>query len=428
MKIDIPQEVKQIIDIINNHSYEAYLIGGAVRDAVLGKENDDYDLCTNMPLEELKKIIPNFTIMKENNHRNTGVIRINGVEIEVSSFKGKTIEEDLSKRDITINAIACNKEGNIIDPFNGIDDIKEKRIRLVNLNGSGIDYDPLRILRVLRFASSLGFTIDDNTKNIIKEKRYLLEGVAEERIYREFQKILVSDNVSSTIRDNKEIFCLLIPELEPTISFDQHNDYHIYDIFEHLLKVVENTPNNLYVRMAALFHDIGKPDCFTMDEKGVGHFLGHPVKSKEIFNRFANKYKMDDKTKDIVGKLVLYHERQFSTNPVKINKFFKEFGTDNLDLLFALKKADIKGQNPKYLDRLIEMDAFEKLYQEHLKKEPCISIKNLKINGFKLQEMGFYNRKIGIILKDVLDQVIEERLENDPEEIEDYINNHYSCK
>ena len=201
MQITVPKEIRQIIDNINSLGYEAYLIGGAVRDMILNIPSNDYDLCTNMPLDQVKELLPGFKLMKENNHRNTGIIKINSQEIEISSFHGKTIEEDLFKRDFTINAIACDKDGNLIDPYNGVEDIKNKTISLVDKSGSGIDIDPLRILRALRFQAIYDFSIDEDTKQVMTSKVELLDNVAVERIYNELIKILTSANPSKTIRD-----------------------------------------------------------------------------------------------------------------------------------------------------------------------------------------------------------------------------------
>jgi len=421
MQITVPEEIRQIIDSINSLGYEAYLIGGAVRDSILDIPNNDYDLCTNMPLEQIKEILPRFRLMKENDHRNTGIIKINGEEIEISSFHGKTIEEDLSKRDLTINAIASDKDGNLIDPFNGIEDIKNKTISLVDKSGLGIDIDPLRILRALRFQSIYDFSIDEDTKQVITSKVELLDNVAVERIYNELIKILTSNNPSKTIRDNKETFCALIKELYITVGFKQNNPYHAYDVFEHTLKVLENTPNNKYLRLAALFHDLGKPKTYTEDEKGIGHFYGHEFISAKIFLDFAKKYKIDKKTTALVRKLIIDHDRTMSVKPTKINYFIKENGIEYVDLLYSLKEADVRGQNPDWIERrVLELKKEKEIYHEQIKKEIPFTIRDLKINGNKLKELGIAGKQIGVILKDIHKKVLEEELENEEKALEEY--------
>ena len=425
MTITIDEKVKELMQIIESNNYHIYLVGGAVRDQIIGRDNKDYDLCTDMPLEKIKKVFPQFVIMRENDHRNTGNMRIGNVEIEISSFRGKDLKEDLLERDLTMNAVAADKDGNVIDYFNSVEDIKNKKISLVKQDGKGIDVDPLRILRALRFQGSLGFTLDENAKRIIKEKCHLLNSVAPERVYNEFLKILSFKNASEIIRENKEVFCTIIPELEKSIGFEQHNPYHFKDVFEHTLLVLDNTPNNIYIRLAALFHDLGKPYRFTQGEDGIGHFLGHATVSTDIFHRFAKKYKMDKKTEDIVSKLIYEHENTLSKKSVKMTKFIQKFGRDHLDLLFRLKEADIKGQNPKYLGRLEELKELEELYKKHASSGICMSVKDLKVNGSTLMNMGFFQKEIGVILKDVLDQVTCEQLVNSEESITSYVDKKY---
>ncbi len=421
MQITVPKEIRQIIDNINSLGYEAYLIGGAVRDMILNIPSNDYDLCTNMPLDQVKELLPGFKLMKENNHRNTGIIKINSQEIEISSFHGKTIEEDLFKRDFTINAIACDKDGNLIDPYNGVEDIKNKTISLVDKSGSGIDIDPLRILRALRFQAIYDFSIDEDTKQVMTSKVELLDNVAVERIYNELIKILTSANPSKTIRDNKETFCALIKELYITVGFKQNNPYHIYDVFEHTLKVLENTPNNKYLRLAALFHDIGKPATYTEDEKGIGHFFGHEFISAKLFLDFAKKYKIDKKTTALVRKLIIDHDRTMSVKPTKINYFIKENGIEYVDLLYSLKEADIRGQNPDWIEkRVLELNKEKEMYHTQLDKKIPLRVSDLKINGNKLKELGIEGKQIGIVLKAIHEKVLAEELENEENVLEDY--------
>ena len=425
MKITIPLEIKELMEQIQNQSYHVYLVGGYVRDQILGRENKDYDLCTDMPLEEIKKLYPKFNIMRENDHRNTGNIRIGNLEVEISSFRGKNLQEDLSERDFTMNAIAADQEGNIIDYFNGIDDIKNKKISLIKKNGEGIIRDPIRILRALRFQGTLGFTLEEETEKVLRERRYLLNQAAPERTYQEFAKILCTENATKIIRDYSDIFCVVVPELQNAIGFQQHNPYHDKDVFEHTLSVIDNVPNIVELKLAALFHDLGKPYTYSTGEDGTGHFLGHANVSEKIFHDFAKKYELDKKTESMVAKLVYFHERTLSKKPVKITKFLQSFGTQYLDSLFRLKEADIKGQNPALLNRLEELKQIEEIYKQKAKNNPCLTVKDLKINGRTLIKMGFYNQEIGIILKDVLDKVTCEQLVNEERPITSYVENHY---
>lgn len=205
-KISLTKKIKKYMKLIIDNNYECYLVGGAVRDYLLNIKNKDYDLCTNMPLNKLKEIIPNVTIMKENEHRNTCIIREKDYDIEFTTFRGKDLKEDLSNRDFTMNSIAVDINGNIIDYFNGIESINKKTIKLIKENGEGLTTDPLRILRAIRQASKYDFKIDDNTKRQMNNKKTLLSNVAPERIYEELKKIIISNNIDFYLIEYKEIF------------------------------------------------------------------------------------------------------------------------------------------------------------------------------------------------------------------------------
>lgn len=345
-------DIKRYIQLILDRGYECYLVGGAVRDYLLEVDNKDYDFCTNMPLDKMKEIIPNITIMKENNHRNTAVIGAKGFDIEFTTYRGNNLKEDLSNRDFTINAIAVDVFGNRIDYYGGANDIKNKKIRHIDPTGSRFINDPLRILRAIRLALKCDFEIDDITKKQILDKKKLLNNVASERIFEELKKIIISDNIDKYLDEYREIFFEIIPELKECDGFNQYNDYHIFDVYNHTINVVKNATPNIYIRLASLFHDIGKPRTFEIDKKQIGHFLGQAKISNDIFKKFADKYKLDNKTKKIVSDLVLYHEDELSSKNNKIYNFYKKFNMSRIEMLFDLKRADVISQNPKYIDRI----------------------------------------------------------------------------
>lgn len=418
MKLSMNSSIVEILTIINKQGYEAYLVGGAVRDAILDKPNKDYDLCTNMPLHKIKELYPKFHIMKPNGHRNTGVMILNGLEIEISEFKGNTIAEDLHNRDFTINAMALDKDGNLIDPYNGLQALQEKRISLIDKQGNAFIEDPLRILRGIRIAAKMNFDIDSNCHAQMEFKKKLLSSVAVERIYRELIQILISDRPSYYIRENLSIFFEILPELKPMYKFDQRNPWHIYDVLEHTLVVLDNTEKNIFLRFAALFHDIGKPSKFFTDEEGIGHFYGHPDKSEEIFNSIATRLKMDNKTKKLVSRLIKEHDTPLSKKSDKIYEFLKDRGFDYTFLLFKLKRADNLSQNlEKSAPVLDDLAITEEIYKEHM-----LRFDNLQLNGSKLVELGYSGKKIKLILEDVTKLVVTNRLPNEEHIIMEYIN------
>lgn len=417
MKLSMNPTIVELLTKINECGYEAYLVGGAVRDAILEQPNNDYDICTNMPLHLIKEMYPKFHLMKPNNHRNTGVIRLNGLEIEISEFKGHTIAEDLSNRDFTINAMALDKNGNLIDPYNGVQSLQQKKISLIDKQGTAFQEDPLRILRGIRIAARMNFDIDKNCKTQMEYKKRLLSDVAVERIYRELIQILVSDNPSHYIRDNISIFFEVLPELKPMYKFEQNNSWHVYDVLEHTLVALGNTEKNIYLRFAVLFHDIGKPSKYFEDKEGIGHFYGHPERSAEIFNKIATRIKMDNKTKKLVSSLIQEHDNQLSKKPDKIYEYLKTKGFDYTLLLFKLKRADNLAQNPEKTASVLEdLDITEELYKEYM-----LRFDNLQVNGSKLIELGYSGKRIKLILDDVSRMVVTNQLANNEQEIIEYI-------
>lgn len=418
--IEIPKDLKKYMQLIIDNGYECYLVGGAVRDYLINVDNKDFDFCTNISFAKLKELIPNITIMKENNHRNTAIIRCNGLDVEFSTYRGKNLKEDLDNRDFTINAIAVDVNGNIIDYFGGVNSISNKTITLVNPLGTGFINDPLRILRAIRLALKYNFKIDSNTKKQMIDKKELLNNVASERIYEELKKIIVSDNVDKYMGEYKEIFFEIIPELKECNGFNQHNDYHIYDVYTHTINVVKNVPQNIYLRLASIFHDIGKPRAFKLDEKQVGHFLGHANISNDIFKNFADKYKLNNKTKKIVSDLVLCHEDDLSSKNNKIYNFYKKFNMNRIEMLFDLKISDVMSQNPKYINRIEELKKIETKYITVRDKYNLITY-----NGDDLISLGYTGKVIGLILDDVKRQIINNRLDADTESINKYVLKNY---
>jgi tRNA nucleotidyltransferase (CCA-adding enzyme) len=416
--MELPKVIKNYMKLIIDNGYECYLVGGAVRDYLIGIENKDYDLCTNIPFDKLKELIPKLTIMKENEHRNTAIIRDKMYDIEFTMFRGNNLKEDLYNRDFTINSVAVDINGNLIDYYGGINC---KIISLTQTDGLGLTNDPIRILRAIRFALKYNLDIDSNTKNKILSNKELLNSVAPQRVLEELKKILVLDNVIKYLDEYREVFFEIIPELKECNNFNQHNDYHIYDVYTHIINVVENSPKNFYLRLAALFHDIGKPRVLKIDDNNVGHFLGHANTSNNIFREFANKYKLDNKTKKIVSDLVLYHEDILSSKSNKIYNFYKKYNMNRIELLFDLKIADIKGQNPKYIDRINDIKELEKRYLDIRD-----SYNSIVYNGNNLISLGYNGKNISIILDDIKRRIINNQLDNDIEIINSYVLSKYS--
>ncbi len=423
--INIPEEVKSIMKQVNSLGYEIYIVGGFVRDSILGRPNKDYDLCTNMPFDKIKEFIPNFTVMRENEHRNTGVVRINGVDIEITMFRGNNLHEDLLNRDFTINSVALDADGNIVDLLNGQNDISSGVISLSDKSGIGLEIDPLRILRAIRFASTLGFEIDEETLKHMLEKKELLKNVACERILNELNKIIMCNNPGDIFRKYFDILVVVIPELMDIVNVSQNNPYHIYDVFEHTMVSLNSSEKNLDLRYAIVFHDTGKKESKTTNEDGVDHFYGHPKISTEKFINFAKRMRMDNESTERIKKLIFFHDVTLSDSVRGMNKFLQIFGVNDIELLFDMKLCDILGQNLEKSDRIDALNQLKEAYNKYIKSSPVLNVKDLDISGRDLLGMNFEGKIIGVILKDVLEQVSEETLNNNSEDIMDYVVSKY---
>jgi tRNA nucleotidyltransferase (CCA-adding enzyme) len=323
------------------------------------------------------------------------------------------IAEDLARRDFTINACAFSGD-EIVDPYGGQDDLEKRLIRCVGDPERRFTEDALRILRGIRFASVLDFRIEESTRRAMFRCKDLLKNVSQERITAEFNKTLPGINVLGTLSEFRDILVYIIPEMKSLIGFEQHNRYHIYDVFEHTILSVKEIDNDIVLRTVMLFHDIGKPACFKLDGKGVGHFYGHNEISarmaEEILTRM--RYPSDD-IRSIV-ELIRYHDLEITLSHVGVKKALNKLGEAALRNLLKVKRADALAQNPAYLKKsLREIETVGKLLDEVIAENACITLHDLAITGNDLVAHGIpQGIVIGEILNRLLDLVLEEKLEN----------------
>jgi tRNA nucleotidyltransferase (CCA-adding enzyme) len=420
MKLNPPMIVEYAIEKLNNSGYEAYLVGGSVRDAIMGYDISDYDITTNASLDEIKLVFSSNKV-KEYSNKITLCIIKNHEHIEVTPFKGKTIVEDLSNRDFTINSIAYDLK-EIIDPFKGRLDLFNKTIRCPIDSKITITNDPLRMLRAIRFSGKYGFQIDNELKNTMKSNADLLLTIKKDRIKVELDKILLLDNPSSYIKEYKEIFFNIFPGLRVCDGFDQQTKYHNLDVLSHILKVVDNVDNNIISRLSALLHDIKKPDCFTKDEKG-GHFYGHWIKSMEYANKILKDFNYSNDIIRRVCNLIEYHDYKIENNKKAILSFIYIFKTEDIDLLFDLKKADIIAQHPNYRYQIEELTNLYIIVRNIIDNKEYIDINTLDITNNELINIGV----LPINIKDTVDKIckaiINNKINNKKAEIIEYIKN-----
>jgi len=438
-KISINNFSEVEIKILNklNKCGKGYIVGGAIRDILLGLKPKDVDFATNLPYETLKKIFSEY-IPKETG-KSFGVlrIRINNIDYEIAKFRediyGKEkkvafvdeIKNDLARRDFTINAMAYNEVEGIVDLYNGQKDIENKVINFIGNAEERIIEDPLRVLRAFRFMSRLNFSLSENTIEAIKKQKDLLKNIPEERITMEFSKLLLGENIKNTLTLMKDtgVLELIIPEFKETYDFEQCNPHHNLDLFNHIINVVSKVPADLELRYSALLHDIAKPIVQTFDEKGIAHYKTHEIvgadMARDILARMKLPVKLIDTVVEIIKKhMVLYKD----ITDKKFNKLLSEMGYDNLLRLIEHSIADNSSKNNEVVST--ENDLHERL-KRAVEKQMQVTVNDLAVNGKDLIELGFTGKEVGEIKKELLDKYLSEEIQNNKEEMLNYVKEKY---
>lgn len=425
----MPKDVEKIIEHLNSAGYEAYVVGGCVRDSIMEKTPHDWDICTSATPEVVKSLFSHTTDYGMKHGTITVFADKEGYEI--TTFRAETdysdhrhpdtvefvadLKSDLSRRDFTINALAYNNESQLIDMFNGLDDIRNQMIRCVGNADERFKEDALRILRALRFAATLGFDIEDKTSEAIHYNVHLLKYIAEERKRDELMKLLGGNYTTKILLEYSDVIAEVIPEIQLCIGFNQNNRYHCYDVYEHMVHAVENgiTPIE---KFALLIHDIGKPHCYTEDKNG-GHFYGHPAISEEIAKDVVNHLKFDNDSKKAVLELVKYHDIEIPVTKKSVLKLLNRLGEERALQLMDIKLADILAHAPGTQDALIEKwKIFNRLLGEVLVEGNCFSRKNLAVNGNDIKALGVSEGpEIGRIIQTLMGEVMSEQLANEKE-------------
>lgn len=422
---------EEVLARLEKAGYESYLVGGFVRDRIMGRASSDVDIATKARPNQIEEVFKDFKIIDVG--KNFGTIRVigHGQEYEITTFRkdfsykdkrrpgqvvfADKIESDLERRDFTINAMAL-RNNELIDPFGGQNDIKEKIIRAVGNPHERISEDYLRALRAVRFAANLGFDIESNLEEAIRKNYKNLAYISVERQAAELDKILIGPDPARGIRLLGKLGLLgeIFPEVKEMVGFDQHSPHHYLDCFDHSLKVLEGTPPDLVTRLGALFHDTGKPATFFLDEEGNGRFFGHQKISQEIAEKRLKYLKYPKKIIEDVGILIGRH--MDSSNPYtekSVARLLRRIGEDNLRRLFDLQEADILAT---VHDDISNIEKGRILLKEILERKPVLSRKDLAINGKDLIGLGFEQGPLlGEILKEIERRVFEENLKNDRE-------------
>jgi len=434
IKIQLPKNVSYIIKTLNDNGFQAFIVGGCVRDYMLNRTPNDWDVTTNAIPDEIKKLFKK-TIDTGIEH-GTVTVLIGDKPYEVTTFRKdgdyvdnrrpefveytNDIIQDLSRRDFTVNAMAYNEETGLIDPYNGIEDLHNTVIKCVGNSVVRFSEDALRMLRAVRFSAQLSFFIDNEVIYALKKKATNIRNISAERIRDELNKILKTDYVEKAfdVLHTTTLLKYILPEFDICYDVKQNIKYHLFNVAVHSLKVVEHTPIKLYLRYAALLHDIGKPICKITDENGVDSFRNHAKVSTSLAENILKRIKMDNKNKDKILRLIFYHDREIVPTKKAVKRAVLDVGDDIFLDLINLKKAEVYAQNMKYtLSRLEVYDKIIDIYNEIKSLNEVMNLSSLEINGNDVIQLGYSGKEVGVILNNIFLYIIDNPESNNKEKI-----------
>lgn len=438
MKIELPKKVQMIIQNLQLHGYEAYAVGGCVRDSILARRPEDWDITTSAKPEEIKKLFRRtvdtgiehgtVTVLIGKDSFEVTTYRIDGVYEDSRHPKEviftNQLEEDLRRRDFTINAMAYNDEVRLVDVFGGMKDLNHHLIRCVGNVEERFSEDALRILRAVRFSAQLNFPIEEQTAEAVKKLAPSLKNISAERIQVELVKLLTS-NHPEKIQDayNLGITKVILPEWDAMVGVEQKTPHHKYDVAEHTLHALKNVKKDKILRLTMLFHDMGKPSMKTTDEKGVDHFKGHALVSEEIARKILRRLKFDNDTVKKVTRLVCYHDYRIEATPKNVRRAMNRIGVELFPYYLAVRMADVKAQSPyRRREKIENIVAMREVYQETLLNGDCVTLRDLAVGGRDLMALGMQpGRELGSMLSELLEWVIDEPECNKKEILCEYV-------
>ena len=423
--MDMPKNADIAINLLQSAGFEAYAVGGCVRDSLLGKTPNDWDITTSAKPEDMKSVFADFHCIDTGIKHGTVTVVIDGEPLEITTFRldgeyednrhpksvtfTSNLGADLGRRDFTVNAMAYSKMTGTVDLFGGQNDLKNGIIRCVGDPDRRFNEDALRILRALRFASALDFEIEEKTAQSLLKNRALLGNISEERIAKELLKLVCGKGAKRILTDFAPVLFEILPELQPMYKNSHDNPHHCYDIYEHTLIAVESIDPEPTLRFAMLLHDCGKPAVKKFDENGVAHFYGHQRISAEISAQILARLKVSNKFRDEILFLVSNHDRwELYENTEKMPRYLSKFGLDGVLNLLKVMRADVLAQSPEYRCRLDQIADAEETAKNLAAQKPCLSLSELQINGRTLMDIGIpQGRKLGAVLAQLLDEVID---------------------
>lgn len=427
--VAVPDAVRFVLEKLSENGHSPYLVGGCVRDMLRGTAPDDYDVTSAAKPAEV------MALFGENAHptglaHGTVTVALDGAAVEVTTMRrdgayrdGRHPEsvsftddilEDLARRDFTVNAMALSPDGVLVDPYGGRADLKKKLLRCVGEPKRRFTEDALRILRLLRFSSVLSFVVEEKTAAAAQELRGALSLVAHERVFAELNKLLLGEDAGRVLLDYPAILGAVLPEILPCVGFDQKNPHHCYDVWGHTARAVAAVPRERVLRWTMLFHDLGKPDCFTLDEEGVGHYYDHTLRSAEIARGIMTRLHFDRALRDGVERQLACFDDYIPVERAALHRAMVRLGADTVGALLYTKLADNAAKAPEGMERAqrpwLQLLSMWKALME---AGACCKVQDLAINGNELREIGFFGREIGSVLEKLLYEHAGGKLENE---------------
>ena len=427
LRVNMPENVKEILTKLEEKGYECWCVGGAVRDLLLGRTPGDWDVTTNALPEQVLELFAPRALPTGLQHGTVTVGGGKGVEVTTFRRDGEycdnrhpdhveftgSLAEDLSRRDFTVNAIALNLRGELRDPFYGQTDLRGGILRAVGDPERRFGEDALRILRGLRFASKLGFAIEPETAAAARRCAGLLKRIAPERIQVELCGLLCGQKAGEVLLEYPDILGVVLPEILPCVGFDQKSPYHCYDVWEHTARSVDAIPPEPVLRYTMLFHDLGKPAAFSVGEDGRGHFYGHWRQSVRLAGQAMDRLRLDHHSRDRILTLVERHDCELSLKRRSVRRNLSQYGEETVRQLLEVKRADNLAQAEAFRGRQTLIDQWEELLDEVLASDSCFSLKQLAVKGGDVAALGLRGPEIGKTLQTLLECVMDEKLPND---------------
>ncbi len=438
--IHIPHTAAIALERLERAGFEGWIVGGCVRDALISRVPNDWDITTSARPNDVLSVFSDCRVIETGIKHGTVTVLIDGTPLEITTYRADgayadnrhpiqvtfsdTVEDDLSRRDFTVNAMAYHPVRGIVDLFGGQADLAKRRIACVGDPSTRFHEDGLRILRAIRFASVLDFSLDEATAAAVHDCRSLLSNIAVERIREELCKLIMGKGAVRILREYSDVIAEFIPELGACVGFEQNTKYHAYDVYEHSIRALEyNESDDLITRLAILLHDVGKPLSYTEDERG-GHFKGHGPRGTEMAYAILRRLRFDNATVDAVTQLVEYHDREIPAEEKSVKRLMQKMSDENILRLMEVKRCDRLAHAPDFSTPSTAVTEIPRLMQSIREQDACLSLSTLKVKGNDLIEIGIpAGKELGKILQVLLDKVIDMELPNEREALLDAARN-----